>query len=112
MSSFVPVQNNMDIDDELVNNQYSASQQAPKSLSTAKQLSQMTKETLPQSFRRSRLKNMIFLSKQKSRLIDGNYCMTTQGGVMQETWRRKVAVRSQPSFLFFFFLHLLFYYFY
>lgn len=89
MSSFLPINN--------MNHGQNYSPQSPPPqitnnkppMTSAKKLTQMHAETLPVQFRRERLQRLV--TQTQNCRIDPNYVNNVQGGVLQRTWRRKVA---------------------
>ena len=81
-------------------------------MTVEKRYEQMKSETLPMEYRRERLCRLVYTSQLAGHLPDANYVNTIQGGVMQKTWRRKVAEwllefvdEFGKSFFFLFFLN-------
>jgi hypothetical protein len=93
MSSFLPVQEAMDVDQDHSNKRPTSpdvsSNQQP--MSEKKRIEQMMIETLNPQYRCERLKRLIFNSQQPSARPDPNFIANAQGNIMQPTWRRKVA---------------------
>ena len=111
MASFIPVHNESDVDSFRPSNPANAKEtrvatfggrpDSPVNFSPEnnekkltpqheKQFRQMSRETLSPQYRRERLKRLVYNSQQPYSCPDPNFIRTTQMGVMQPTWRRKV----------------------